>query len=110
MLLASFQNASLDEERFLKQKSKVHWLAEGDANTRFFHNSLKCKNHRVRIDVITYCNGILHEGKKVPVAFVDYYVGFLGKEDDSIHPITPEVFDCRIDQLMAVTSAPNPNV
>ncbi|KAK1441328.1 hypothetical protein QVD17_07175 [Tagetes erecta] len=34
MLLASFQNASLDEERFLKQKSKVQWLAEGDANTR----------------------------------------------------------------------------
>ncbi|KAK1421727.1 hypothetical protein QVD17_24292 [Tagetes erecta] len=101
-LLASFQNASLDEERFLKQKSKVHWLAEGDANTKFFHNSLKCRNHRARIDVITDCNGILHEGKKVPRAFVDHYVGFLGKEDGSIRPITPELFDCRIDQLMAI--------
>ncbi|KAK1441231.1 hypothetical protein QVD17_07074 [Tagetes erecta] len=87
-LLASFRVASVDEERFLKQKSKVDWLAEGDANTRYFHNTLKCRNHRARIDVITDSNGILHEGKEVPKAFVDHYVGFLGKEEAVIIPIT----------------------
>ncbi|KAK1408027.1 hypothetical protein QVD17_39657 [Tagetes erecta] len=97
-LLASFRVASLDEERFLKQKSKVHWLAEGDANTKYFHNSLKCRNHRARIDVITDSNGILHEGKEVPKAFVDHYVGFLGREEAVIIPITQELFDVRIDQ------------
>ncbi|KAK1434375.1 hypothetical protein QVD17_00114 [Tagetes erecta] len=101
-LLASFNEASLDEERFLKQKAKVHWLAEGDANTKYFHNTLKCRNHRARIDVITDSNGSLHEGKAVPKAFVDHYVGFLGKEDISIIPITPELFDVRIDQAVAV--------
>ncbi|KAK1434320.1 hypothetical protein QVD17_00058 [Tagetes erecta] len=101
-LLASFNEASLDEERFLKQKAKVHWLAEGDANTKYFHNTLKCRNHRARIDVITDSNGSLHEGKAVPKAFVDHYVGFLGKEDISIIPVTPELFDVRIDQAVAV--------
>ncbi|KAK1407944.1 hypothetical protein QVD17_39572 [Tagetes erecta] len=101
-LLASFRVASLDEERFLKQKSKVHWLAEGDANTKYFHNTLKCRNHRARIDVITDSNGILHEGKEVPKAFVDHYVGFLGKEEAVIIPITQELFDVRIDQAMSV--------
>ncbi|KAK1414718.1 hypothetical protein QVD17_30468 [Tagetes erecta] len=101
-LLASFNEASLDEERFLKQKAKVHWLAEGDANTKYFHNTLKCRNHRARIDVITDSNGYLHEGKAVPKAFVEHYVGFLGKEDISIIPITPELFDVRIDQAVAV--------
>ncbi|KAK1407951.1 hypothetical protein QVD17_39579 [Tagetes erecta] len=43
--LMQFNQASLDEERFLKQKAKIHWLAVGDANNSFFHNSLKCKNH-----------------------------------------------------------------
>ncbi|KAK1424411.1 hypothetical protein QVD17_19740 [Tagetes erecta] len=100
-LLASFNEASLDEERFLKQKAKEHWLAEGDANTKYFHNTLKCRNHRARIDVITDGNGILREGKAVPNAFVDHYVGFLGKEDISIIPITQELFDVRIDQAMA---------
>ncbi|KAK1434326.1 hypothetical protein QVD17_00064 [Tagetes erecta] len=102
-LLASFKVASLDEERFLKQKAKVHWLAEGDANTKFFHNTLKCRNHRARIDVITDTNGILHEGKEVPKAFVDHYVGFLGKEEAVIMPITQELFDVRIDQAMPKT-------
>ncbi|KAK1424403.1 hypothetical protein QVD17_19732 [Tagetes erecta] len=31
--LREYQQACIDEERFLKQKSKVHWLAVGDANT-----------------------------------------------------------------------------
>ncbi|KAK1408128.1 hypothetical protein QVD17_39762 [Tagetes erecta] len=101
-LLASFNEASLDEERFLKQKAKVHWLVEGDANTKYFHNTLKCRNHRARIDVIIDSNGSLHEGKAVPKAFVDHYVGFLGKEDLSIIPITQELFDARIDQAVAV--------
>ncbi|KAK1429723.1 hypothetical protein QVD17_11941 [Tagetes erecta] len=99
-LLASFRVASLDEERFLKQKSKVHWLAEGDANTKYFHNTLKCRNHRARIDVITDSNGILHEGKEVPNAFVNHYVGFLGREEAVIIPITQELFDARIDQAI----------
>ncbi|KAK1407949.1 hypothetical protein QVD17_39577 [Tagetes erecta] len=99
-LLASLRVASLDEERFLKQKSKVHWLAEGDANTKYFHNTLKCRNHRARIDVITDSNGILHEGKEVPKAFVDHYVGFLGREEAVIIPITQELFDVRIDQAI----------
>ncbi|KAK1406265.1 hypothetical protein QVD17_41556 [Tagetes erecta] len=99
-LLAAFRVASLDEERFLKQKSKVHWLAEGDANTKYFHNTLKCRNHRARIDVITDSNGILHEGKGVPKAFVDHYVGFLGREEAVIIPITQDLFDVRRCQLI----------
>ncbi|KAK1441007.1 hypothetical protein QVD17_06843 [Tagetes erecta] len=62
-LLASLRVASLDEERFLKQKSK---------------------------------------GKEVPKAFVDHYVGFLGREEAVIIPITQELFDVRIDQAMSV--------
>ncbi|KAK1408034.1 hypothetical protein QVD17_39664 [Tagetes erecta] len=77
-LLTSFRVASLDEERFLKQKSKVHWLAEGDANTKYFHNTLKCRNHRARINVITDNNGILHEGKEVPKALWIIMWGFWG--------------------------------
>lgn len=34
--LTAFREATLDEERFLKQKSKVQWLHEGDSNTPYF--------------------------------------------------------------------------
>lgn len=55
--IQQLQQVSLDEERFLKQKYKVKWLAAGDANTAFFHMSLKRKNHRNLVEVIKDANG-----------------------------------------------------
>ncbi|GKB90550.1 reverse transcriptase zinc-binding domain-containing protein [Tanacetum coccineum] len=48
----AFVEAKLDEERFLKQKAKIKWLDVGDSNFAYFHMSVKCQNHRGRIDTI----------------------------------------------------------
>nr|GEU44033.1 hypothetical protein [Tanacetum cinerariifolium] len=39
--LVAFKEAVLDEECFLKQKSKVEWLNTGDSNTAYFHRIVK---------------------------------------------------------------------
>ncbi|GJZ38522.1 putative reverse transcriptase domain, reverse transcriptase zinc-binding domain protein [Tanacetum coccineum] len=39
--LQAFNEAKLDEERFLKQKAKVEWLDVGDSNSTYFHKTLK---------------------------------------------------------------------
>lgn len=54
---------ALDEERFLKQKAEIHCLEVGDSNSSFFHKSLKCRNHRTRVDGIKDLNGVTHEGR-----------------------------------------------
>ncbi|KAK1406236.1 hypothetical protein QVD17_41526 [Tagetes erecta] len=72
------QDTSMDEERFLKQKSKVNWLAAGDANTSFFHMTLKCRNHNSRVEMVRDRNDLMHEGSDVPKAFVNHYEDFLG--------------------------------
>ncbi|KAJ0442264.1 putative RNA-directed DNA polymerase [Helianthus annuus] len=96
-----FQEASLDEERFLKQKSKVQWLAEGDANTSFFHVSLKCKNHRNRIYMIKDNDGVLYEGGEVPNAFVNHFEKFLGIDEAmDVHP-SPDLFTHTLDDMSA---------
>ncbi|KAK1407946.1 hypothetical protein QVD17_39574 [Tagetes erecta] len=97
------EEASLDEERYLKQKSKIDWLAEGDNNTAFFHNSLKVKNHRSRIDVILDGGGTIHEGENVQKAFVNHYEKFLGIEGDVSLVPTPELFCNRLDEGTATT-------
>jgi hypothetical protein len=39
----------LQEETLWRQKSRIHWLREGDKNTRFFHNSLTQRRNMNRI-------------------------------------------------------------
>ncbi|KAK1434473.1 hypothetical protein QVD17_00216 [Tagetes erecta] len=100
--LVQFNQASIDEERFLKQKAKIHWLAVGDANNSFFHNSLKCKNHSNRIERVIDTNGLLHEGGDVPLAFVKHFEQFLGVEDIVTMPISPDLFERRLENGVAV--------
>ncbi|GJR45741.1 RNA-directed DNA polymerase, eukaryota, reverse transcriptase zinc-binding domain protein [Tanacetum coccineum] len=48
--LLAFKKASLDEERFLRQKSKVEWLKACDTNTAYFPRVVKsncARNHIV---------------------------------------------------------------
>ncbi|GJY57634.1 RNA-directed DNA polymerase, eukaryota, reverse transcriptase zinc-binding domain protein [Tanacetum coccineum] len=42
MIYASaYREAAIDEERLLKQKTKIEWLKEGDSNSSYFHNAIK---------------------------------------------------------------------
>ncbi|KAK1441323.1 hypothetical protein QVD17_07170 [Tagetes erecta] len=100
-IVKRFKEASLDEELFLKQKSKVEWLVAGDNNTRFFHNSLKSRTHRSRIDIIMDGGGTIHEADNVQKAFVNHYENFLGCEGEiSLEP-TPDLFLSRLDENVA---------
>ncbi|GJU43577.1 hypothetical protein Tco_1200843 [Tanacetum coccineum] len=62
----AFNNAKLDEERFLKEKAKVEWLAAGDANSAYFYKTIKSKNHQSHIMNILDANGIEVTGHYVP--------------------------------------------
>ncbi|XP_021996201.1 uncharacterized protein LOC110893399 [Helianthus annuus] len=93
--------ASLDEERFLKQKSKVDWLRAGDSNSAFFHSSLKIRNHFSRIDVIKDPDGNLYEGDAVFQPFVNHYQKFFGSQGDISLSPAPDLFSKIIDPQKA---------
>nr|GEV45520.1 reverse transcriptase domain-containing protein [Tanacetum cinerariifolium] len=50
--VVAFNEAILLEEKFLKQKAKITWLREGDANTAYFHKMVRSRVSRSRIDVL----------------------------------------------------------
>ncbi|XP_021996969.1 uncharacterized protein LOC110894100 [Helianthus annuus] len=95
------EEACLDEEIFLKQKSKVEWLRAGDSNSAYFHMSLKSRNHRTRLDVITDANGTTYEGDKVPDVLVHYYENFLGCHGQVSLDPSPELFTEKLDAYRA---------
>ncbi|GJV17146.1 hypothetical protein Tco_1362469 [Tanacetum coccineum] len=76
--IQAFNEAKIDEERFLRQKAKIEWLEVGDSNSAYFHKSIKCRNQRSRIDVITTVNDVVVHGNCVPDVFVSHYESFIG--------------------------------
>ncbi|XP_021979800.1 uncharacterized protein LOC110875916 [Helianthus annuus] len=95
-LVSVFNDAKLDEEHFLKQKSKMEWLHVGDSNSAYFHNALKCRNHVTRINCIKDRHGIVFEGVDVPKALVDHFTQFLGVLGNVTESIDHELFHRRL--------------
>ncbi|XP_071740250.1 uncharacterized protein [Rutidosis leptorrhynchoides] len=76
--LKVYNQALLDEESFLKQKSKIEWLRVGDRNSAYFHRVAKGRVNRNRIEALLDSNGIMVEGSSVPPMIVQHYEHFLG--------------------------------
>ncbi|GKB92899.1 retrovirus-related pol polyprotein from transposon TNT 1-94, partial [Tanacetum coccineum] len=74
----AFNEAKIDEERFLKQKTKVDWLATGDSNSAYFHKSIKCRNQRSRIESILNSENQQVPGSLVHEVFIGHYEQSLG--------------------------------
>nr|GEW84499.1 hypothetical protein [Tanacetum cinerariifolium] len=85
----AFNEAKLDEERFLKQKAKVDWLEAGDTNLAYFYKTIKCRNQRSRIDSILNIDNVEVSGSLVPDVFVSHYEQFLSAMFDIGDDRTP---------------------
>ncbi|GKB66405.1 putative RNA-directed DNA polymerase, partial [Tanacetum coccineum] len=88
--LKAFNDAVLDEERFLKQKSKIKWLREGDGNTSYFHKVVKGRNHYNRIEAIRDTSRNYFEGEDVATQFVNHFHQFLGVSSETQEIQSPE--------------------
>nr|GFC88588.1 hypothetical protein [Tanacetum cinerariifolium] len=64
--LIAYKDALKDEESMLKQRAKVDWLSEGDANTKFFHKTVKGNLNRNRIEYVDDMNGVKFSGQHAP--------------------------------------------
>ncbi|KAK1414739.1 hypothetical protein QVD17_30490 [Tagetes erecta] len=100
--IKDYQQACIDEEGFLKQKAKVHWLAVGDANTRYFHNYVKGRNHRARIHSIKDMNGMEWEGDQMIQQFVSHYNSFLGGQHTVSRVPSDDLFTSRLNHHVAM--------
>ncbi|GJY75667.1 putative reverse transcriptase domain, reverse transcriptase zinc-binding domain protein [Tanacetum coccineum] len=101
-VLAAFNEACLMEEKFLKQKSKIDWLKEGDSNSAYFHKAVKSRVSRSRIDVVTNADGIMFENDNVADAFVSHYESFLGQPGTTSGFNDFDLFRVKLDEHEAI--------
>ncbi|GKF70466.1 hypothetical protein Tco_0203523 [Tanacetum coccineum] len=76
----AYKEAARDEEMVLRQKTKIQWLKDGDQNSAYFHNSLKGRMFRSKIEVVYDSEGHKYEGDYIAPKFVDHFSKFLGTE------------------------------
>ncbi|KAL0289464.1 UNVERIFIED_CONTAM: hypothetical protein Sradi_7074100 [Sesamum radiatum] len=80
------------ERHFYYQKAKIHFLKQGDRNTKFFHDMMKRNAARNSILAITKADGsIINSAPDIAQEFVDFYTSLLGTEDQTL-PVDDGVF------------------
>nr|GEZ48049.1 hypothetical protein [Tanacetum cinerariifolium] len=80
----AYKEAISNEEKVLRQKKMIQWLKEGDQNSAYFHNSLKGRMYRSRIEVVYDAQGKKYDGDDIASKFVEQFRNFLGFEDEVI--------------------------
>lgn len=77
-----WRDITSQEEVYLKQKSRLHWLHEGVANTKFFHAMVRSRNAVANVSSIVDELGVEHNGvNDVHAAAVSFFQRLFTSED-----------------------------
>lgn len=104
LLAQRFQSALKSEELFLKQKSRVAWLKDGDANNRFFFQACKGRWNKNKILSIQDDDGnVASNHKDMSSVAVNFFTNLMGS-DSEVSPYpedldVPQLSDDQIEDL-----------
>ena len=73
-----FKRTKKEWESALRKKAKLNWLALGDENTRYFHQSIQHRRKCNAINVLHLQDGTTSNPRKIQEAFQKYYTKLLG--------------------------------
>ncbi|KAJ9562241.1 hypothetical protein OSB04_007401 [Centaurea solstitialis] len=88
----AYQQVCRDEAVAARQRAKVHWLKDGDANTKFFHNVVRERRHLNQVRSVCKVDGVFVYDDDVPMAFVEHLKSYLGTCDNSLDPVIPSAW------------------
>ena len=74
VLKVELRELLIKEEKLWQQRSKLHWLKEGDQNTRYFHGKASQRYRKNCIKRLRNKNGEWVDGEdQIAQLFIDYY-------------------------------------
>ncbi|KAJ9565730.1 hypothetical protein OSB04_001696 [Centaurea solstitialis] len=69
-----------------RQRAKVKWLTEGDANTRYFHRVIQERRHARYMYSVSNSDGVYVYDDEVSKAFISHFVAIIGTTDVTVNP------------------------
>lgn len=107
LLLRDIAGLVQHEEAYWRQRSRVLWLAEGDRNTKFFHQRASGRKRRNQICRLKDDADEVHVGdEKVGKVAVDYFRGLFSSPNPPLVDCALEDFQVRVtDDMNAVLRA-----
>lgn len=83
------------EEDYWQQRAKVHWLRDGDFNTRYFHAQATIRKKAKRIKKLVDDNGILHETEaRLCMVAHDYFLNIFLASHGVYEPVLEAIWSC----------------
>ncbi|GKD35515.1 hypothetical protein Tco_1251024, partial [Tanacetum coccineum] len=98
LLKKPFKKLKYSQRDLVENKAKISWLSEGDFNTKYFHNAMKGRRNRSRINYVEDLEGNGFSRNGVREQFVSYFEKILGRSEevDSIpdpsHLLTNKIY------------------
>lgn len=110
-LKIDLKTAHYEEELYWIQRSREQWLEAGNKNTKYFHNSVKSRKSRNRVQMLIDKNGVeqFTEGSKGNIAteyFREMFTSSLPENiEDLLDGIIPRISQTMNDELTRDVSA-----
>lgn len=100
-----------EEETYWRMRSKEQWMNEGDKNSQFFHNSVKARRGKQRIDYLLDVNGNKKQGEASKGAIAEAYFKDLftssnpGNFQEIFHDFQPRISSSMNDSLTKLVTS-----
>lgn len=81
-----WREVCIQEEMYWKQKLRMHWLEEGDANTKFFHAMARSRIAAASVESIANEEGIILTGpEEIHEGPIEFFKGLLPSGQHASH-------------------------
>ncbi|GAU26476.1 hypothetical protein TSUD_294450 [Trifolium subterraneum] len=81
----------IQDEGYWKQRAKMHWLQEGDMNTRFFHMSATARSKKKKVTKLVADNGTeAHTQEELCEVAKSYFDNLFKPRDGDHDPMYPD--------------------
>jgi mannosylglycoprotein endo-beta-mannosidase len=80
------------EEEYWRQRGRVKWAVQGDANTAYFHAVANGRRRKCTISSINLGNEITNDPSKIQSAIYDFYRDLLGSEGNRTCSLSPRTW------------------